>query len=50
MPLRGSPLLLREGGHTLWPGEAGSTGVVGVACSAAIGSLRARRFHALRHG
>jgi hypothetical protein len=49
MPLRGSPLLsngfaIREGRHTQWPGKAGSTGVAGVTCSAAIGMLRAGWF------
>ena len=46
MLLRSSPLLLREGGHTQWPGKAGSTGVAGVACSAAFGLLKVRRFPA----
>ena len=44
MLLRSSPLPLREGGHTQWPGKAGSTGVAGVACSAAIGWVRARGY------
>ena len=48
MLLRSSPLLLREGGHTQWPGETGSTGVAGMACPAAFRRLRARQCHGLR--
>ena len=53
MLLRSSPLLsngcaIREGGHTQWPGKAGSTGVAGVACSAAIRWLSAGWAHGLR--
>ena len=39
---------IREGGHTQWPGKAGSTGVAGMSCSAAIGTLWLRQFHGSR--
>jgi hypothetical protein len=38
-PLRVTPPLLREGERTLWPGKAGSTGVLGQCISRRVGSV-----------
>jgi len=42
-PLRGSP----PGGHTRRPGEAGSVGVAGMACSAASSAIGGRALPAV---